>query len=146
MDELTTDKKCYNIVLTKAALNLDKKIYLIRAFDEDLQVNKKYLISAAILVCDELLTSTFPDTMHWMEELYLFDIGNDQNKYFTVTQHQKIKNLQMKTNNGNIFISKSESKAMYKLFKMSLIGYSLSLVLKLEFEFTPYYLANLPYR
>lgn len=60
-----------------------------------------------------------------MEELALFDTGNDQNKYLAVAEHQKIKNLKLKNINDNIFISKSEAKAMNRLFNMALMGYSL---------------------
>jgi hypothetical protein len=78
-----------------------------------------------------------------MEELSLFDIGNDQNKYLAVAEHQKIKNLKLKNINDNIFISKSEAKAMNRLFNMALMGYSLSVVLEKEFRFTPQDLTKL---
>jgi hypothetical protein len=72
-----------------------------------------------------------------MEELSLFDIGNNQNKYLAVAERQKIKNLKLKNVNDNIFVSKSEARAIYRLFNMALMGYSLSVVLEKEFRFTP---------
>ena len=65
-----------------------------------------------------------------MEELALFDAGNDQNRYFTISEYQNTKNLKIKNIRSNIFISKSEAKAMCRLFNLSLNGYSLSTVLE----------------
>ncbi len=125
------------------SLNLDKKISLIHVFEEDSVLNKKYIRNELILVNNQILTSTFSDTVHFMEELALFDTGNDQNKYFAVAEHQKIKNLKLKNIDDNIFISKSEARAMYRLFNIALMGYSLSVVLEKEFRFTPQNLTKL---
>lgn len=137
MDELTVRNENFDITLTKVGLNFDKEIYLVRAFEEDQIAKKKYLRTAGILVGDELLTSTFADTTHFMEELNLFDFGNNQNKYFAVTEYVGTPNLKLIINDKNIFISKAEAKTMYKLFNMSLIGYSLARVLEFEYRFTP---------
>ena len=125
------------------SLNLDKKISLIHVFEEDSVLNKKYIRNELILVNNQILTSTFSDTVHFMEELSLFDIGNNQNKYLAIAEHQKIKNLKLKNIDDNIFISKSEAKAMNRLFNMALMGYSLSVVLEKEFRFTPQSLTKL---
>ena len=125
------------------SLNLDKKISLIHVFEEDSVLNKKYIRNELILVNNQILTSTFSDTVHFMEELSLFDIGNNQNKYLAIAEHQKIKNLKLKNIDDNIFISKSEAKAMNRLFNMALMGYSLSVVLEKEFRFTPQNLTKL---
>lgn len=106
-------------------------------FEENISSNKKYIRNELILVNNQILTSTFSDTVHFMEELSLFDTGNDQNKYLAVAEHQKIKNLKLKNVNDNIFVSKSEARAIYRLFNMALMGYSLSVVLEKEFRFTP---------
>lgn len=137
MDELTVRNENFDITLTKVGLNFDKEIYLLRAFEEDQFAKKKYLRTAGILVGDELLTSTFADTTHFMEELNLFDFGNNQNKYFAVTEYIGTPNLKLKIDDKNVFISKAEAKTMYKLFNMSLIGYSLARVLEFEYRFTP---------
>ena len=125
------------------ALNLDKDIYLLHVFEEDNTLKKKYIRNELVLIKNQILTSTFSDTVHFMEELALFDTGNDQNKYLAVAEHQKIKNLKLKNINDNIFISKSEAKAMNRLFNMALMGYSLSVVLEKEYRFTPQDLTKL---
>ena len=125
------------------ALNLDKDIYLLHVFEEDNTLKKKYLRNELVLIKNQIFTSTFSDTVHFMEELALFDTGNDQNKYFAVAEHQKIKNLKLKNIDDNIFISKSEARAMYRLFNIALMGYSLSVVLEKEFRFTPQNLTKL---
>jgi hypothetical protein len=126
------------------ALNLDKEIYLLHIFEEENTLNKKYIRNELILVKNQILTSTFCDTVHFMEELNLFDIGNNQNKYLDITEYQSTKNLKLKHNgDGNIFISKSEAKAMYKIFNLAFLGYSVATVLEKEYRFTPQDLTKL---
>lgn len=117
-------------------INLDKKIFLLNVFEMDGDKKKKYLRTQLVVVNGEMLTLRFSDTIHFMEELALFDTGNDQNKYLAIAEHQKSKNLKLKNVQDNIFISKSEAKAMYRLFNLSLIGYSLSTILESEAIFT----------
>jgi len=148
MDELikVADEYHNRLDITAVPLNFDKEIYLLRAFEEDHEVKKKYIRNAGILVKDFLLASTFSDTVHFMEELFLFDIGNDQNKYLTIAEHQKTKNLKLKIDGENsIYISKSEARAIYKLFNLSMMGYSISRVLEHEYRFTPQHLTRLLY-
>jgi hypothetical protein len=139
MDQLIqiTDDEGVSLTIIPISLNLDKKIRLIHVFEENMSSNKKYIRNELILVDNQILTSTFSDTVHFMEELSLFDTGNDQNKYLAVAERQKIKNLKLKNVNDNIFVSKSEARAIYRLFNMALMGYSLSVVLEKEFRFTP---------
>lgn len=139
MDQLIqiTDDEGVSLTIIPISLNLDKRIHLIHVFEENISSNKKYIRNELILVNNQILTSTFSDTVHFMEELSLFDTGNDQNKYLAVAEHQKIKNLKLKNVNDNIFVSKSEARAIYRLFNMALTGYSLSVVLEKEFRFTP---------
>ena len=117
-------------------LNLDKRIFLLNILEEDNRAKKKYIRSQLIAVNSQILTLGFSDTLHFMEELALFDAGNDQNRYFTISEHQNTKNLKIKNIRSNIFISKSEAKAMYRLFNLSLNGYSLSTVLENEIIFS----------
>ena len=139
MDQLIqiTDDEGVSLTIIPISLNLDKRIRLIHVFEENISSNKKYIRNELILVDNQILTSTFSDTVHFMEELSLFDTGNDQNKYLAIAEHQKIKNLKLKNVNDNIFVSKSEARAIYRLFNMALMGYSLSVVLEKEFRFTP---------
>lgn len=126
------------------ALNFDKEIHLLHIFEEDTSVKKKFIRNELISIGDQILTSTFSDTVHFMEELNLFDIGNNQNKYLDITEYKNTKNLKLKHNGDkNIFISKSEAKAMYKIFNLAFLGYSVSTVLEREFRFTPQTLTQL---
>ena len=126
------------------ALNLDKQIHLLHIFEEDQSVKKKFIRNELILIANQILTSTFSDTVHLMEELNLFDIGNNQNKYLDVTEYKNTKNLKLKHNGDeNIFISKSEAKAMYKIFNLAFSGYSVATVLEKEFRLTPQHLTQL---
>ena len=111
-------------------LNLNKRIFLLNVLQEDNSAKKKYIRSQLIAVNSQILTFGFSDTLHFMEELALFDAGSDQNRYFTISEHQNTKNLKIKNIRSNIFISKSEAKAMCRLFNLSLNGYSLSTVLE----------------
>jgi hypothetical protein len=125
------------------SLNIDKEIYLLHIFEEDYSVKKKFIRNELVLVSNQILTSTFSDTVHFMEELNLFDIGNDQNKYLDVTEYKNTKNLKLKHNGEeSIFLSKSEAKAMYKIFNLAFLGYSVASVLEKEFRFTPQLLAK----
>lgn len=134
----SNNPKGNTLELAVVALNRDKGIYLIRAFEIDEKAKKKYIRNAGILVQNTLLTSTFADTIHFMEELFLFDTGNDQNKYLSISEYKNTKNLKLVVDgNVNVFVSKSEARAMYKLFNLSLMGYSTSRVLEFEHRFTP---------
>lgn len=128
------------------ALNLDKEIYLLHIFEENHELKKKYIRNELILVSNQILTSTFSDTVHFMEELFLFDIGNDQNKYLSITEYKSTKNLKLKYEGDvDVFIAKSEARAMYKIFNLAFMGYSVSVVLEKEFRFTPQLLTKLLY-
>lgn len=139
-----TDDFGAELKIIQVALNLDKEIYLLHIFEEDQSAKKKFIRNELVLVGNQILTSTFSDTVHFMEELNLFDIGNNQNKYLDVTEYQSTKNLKLKHNcDENIFISKSEAKAMYKIFNLAFLGYSVATVLEKEFRVTPQILTKL---
>ena len=138
------DDEEVELKIIPVSLNLDKEIYLLHIFEEDKVAKKKYIRNELILIKNQILTSTFSDTIHFMEELNLFDIGNNQNKYLDVSEYQSTKNLKLKCNGDqNIFISKSEAKAMNRIFNLAFIGYSVATVLEKEFRFTPQFLAKL---
>ncbi len=131
------------LIIILIALNLDKEIYLLSIYEENLHVKKKFIRNELILIGNQILTSTFSDTIHFMEEINLFDVGNSQNKYLDVTEYKNTKNLKLKHNGEeNIFLSKSEAKAMYKIFNLAFIGYSVASVLEREFKFTPQLLSK----
>ena len=77
-------------------LNLDKRIFLLNVLQEDNSAKKKYIRSQLIAVNSQILTFGFSDTLHFMEELALFDAGSDQNRYFTISEYQNTKNLKLK--------------------------------------------------
>ncbi len=117
MDQLTTENsQNIRVVLTKVPLCRDKGISLIRGFEIDFKEDKKFMKTALILVGDEIVSSNFSDTVHFMEELNLYDFGNDQNKYLDITEFKNTKNLRLKLENETVYITKSECKAIYKLF------------------------------
>jgi len=138
------DDENAELKLVPVALNLDSHIYLLHIFEENKKTHKKYIRNELIIVGNEILTSTFCDTVHFMEEINLFDTGNNQNTYLDITEYKNTKNLKLKYNgNKNIFISKSQAKAMYKIFNLSFKGYSVATLLEKEFRFTPQNLSNL---
>lgn len=119
----------------KIDLNIEKKICLVRIFENDEKFKKRYLRKLYILIEDILVTSNITNTTQFMEELNLFDTINNQNKYFDMKEHQKNKNLKLKDfDKKDIYISKSEAKSIYKIYNMSFSGYSLSRVLELEHQ------------
>ncbi len=123
--------------IISVSLNLDKEIYLLHIFEEDLHMKKKFIRNELILIGNQILTSTFCDTIHFMEEINLFDVGNSQNKYLEISEFKSTKNLKLKHNGEeNIFLSKSEAKAMYKIFNLAFMGYSVATVLEREFKLT----------
>lgn len=128
------DDRGANLTITKIPLNIDKEISLLRVFEEDASSEKKYIRNELVLIGSHILTSRFSDTLHFFEEIKLFDHGNDQNKYIDITEHKRVKNLRLKYDGDkNIYISKSEANTMYKLLNLSFMGYSLATVLEQEF-------------
>jgi hypothetical protein len=125
-------------------LDIDRGIYLIQVFEVNEQTNKKYLRGRLIMVKNTILTSTFCDTTHFMEELNLFEQGNDQNKYLCVTEYKQTKNLKFKyKGEGDIFLSKSAARAICAIYKLAFIGYSTAVLLEKEITFTPQMLTQL---
>jgi hypothetical protein len=139
-----TDKFGAELKVIPVALNLDKEIHLLHIFEEDHSVKKKFIRNELVFIGNQILTSTFSDTVHFFEELKLFDVGNKQNKYLDITEYKGTKNLKLKYDGDrNIFISRSEACAMYKIFNFSFLGYSVSTVLEKEFRCTPQELTKL---
>lgn len=137
------DDNDVELIVNLVPLNLDNKMYLLQVFEEDFEEKKKYIRNQLVLVANHLLTSRFSDTVHFMEEIKLFDYGNDQNKYLDIREYKSTKNLKLKySGDENIFISKSEASAMVKLFNLSFKGRSEVTLLDNEFVFSPQMLAK----
>ena len=126
------------------ALDREQEIYLVQIFEEQNEAKKKYLRGELILVQDCILTSSFCDTIHFFEEINLFDAGNDQNRYLAVTEYMSTKNLKLKYDGSvDVFISKALARGMYKIFNLSLTGYSMAALLEREFRLSPQILTQL---
>lgn len=139
MDDLVKEYDKYNkLEFRDIALERDNAIYLLKAIEVDSSNKRSYIRNVGIRVGTTVVTSNFCDTVHFMEELKLFDTGNSQNKYFEVVEYQKNKNLKLKLEtDSNIFISKAQAKGIYKNYNLSFLGYSMARVLEYEFTFTP---------
>jgi len=120
-----------DLEITKTTLLFGKNIYLIRAFKKENQ-KKKYIKNLSILIDNVIYTATFADTQLFMEEINLFDRGNIQNKYMKITEFEGIKNLELQLANKRIYLSKSEAKAIYKIFNLAFAGYTVSRLLEDE--------------
>lgn len=119
-------------------LNLDKCINYLRAFEIDERNQKRYVRGVGIAIGEHIITGTFMDTIHFIEELRLYNIGNEYNKYLKIVQKDKVENLRVNSDiNSSIYISKSEAKAMCKIFDLSFSGISTTRVLDYEYRFTP---------
>jgi len=139
-----TDENGITVFPIAIRLDIDRRIYLIQFFETNEQNNKKYLRGGLIMVQNTILTSTFCDATHFMEELNLFEHGNDQNKYLCVTEYKQTKNLKLKyKGEGDIFLSKSAARAIYVIYKLSFMGYSTAALLEKEITFTPQILTQL---
>jgi len=126
------------------ALDREQEIYLVQIFEEQNEAKKKYLRGELILVQDCILTSSFCDTIHFFEEINLFDAGNDQNRYLAVTEYMSTKNLKLKYDGSvDVFISKALARGMYKIFNLSFTGYSMAALLEREFRLSPQILTQL---
>lgn len=139
-----TDKNGVTVFPVAIKLDIDRGIYLIIFIEKNEQKSKKYIRGVLIMVQNTILTSTFCDTRHFMEELNLFENGNNQNKYVDITEYQNTKNLKLKyKGEGDIFISKSAARAIYSIYKESFIGYSRVEMSEKEITFTPQLLTQL---
>lgn len=141
MDELIDTCKDNKIIISHVVLNYDRDIKLLRGFEEDANVKKRYMRNIVIMIGDEFITSNIADTMLFKEELALFNFGDKQNKYFfpssRTIEKESVSSLALTLSDGKIIhISKSEAKAMVGLWNMSLQGYSFARLLEFEKEQT----------
>lgn len=135
---IVTEDEDTKLIVVMIPLNRDKNIYLLKVYEVDITLNKKFIRNKLILVNNQILTTCFSDTIHLIEELNMFEIGNNQNKYLDITEYKNTKNLKLKhSGTENIFISRSEARAICRIFNYSFSGYSISTVLENEFKFTP---------
>ncbi|MBU3014021.1 hypothetical protein KO488_04570 [Poseidonibacter lekithochrous] len=124
------------------ALNLDKEVFLLQISEDNVSTKKKEIRNLLILIKDVILTSRISDTVHFIEEVNMFDFDNNQNKYLDTAKFNSTKSLRVKDikdikDTKNTYITRSEARAIYKLYNMSLIGYSFKTTIENEFIFTP---------
>ena len=62
------DDEEVELKIIPVSLNLDKEIYLLHIFEEDKVAKKKYIRNELILIKNQILTSTFSDTIHFVSE------------------------------------------------------------------------------
>lgn len=138
------DEDGIELTIVPVDLNLDKEIYLLHVFENNKELKKKFIRTELVLVGTHILTTRFSDTIHFFEELKLFDYGNDQNKYLNITEYKATKNLKLKYGGEkDIFISKSEAHAMKKKYDLAFNGYSTVRLLENEYIFTAQTLTKL---
>ena len=142
-DEMIEEALPENISLRAIPLILDKKIYLIRAKEDDYFSRKSYLRSLLVSVRDELVTTNYADTRLLLSEIKLFDKGNKQNKFTEIVQKDGDRNLKLSLTNGHIYISKAEAMTITSIYEESKIGVSLQRLLEQEIHFTPQFIAKL---
>lgn len=127
--------------LNKVWLKRRKKIALLRFFEIDTLYKKKYIRNFAILVDNEIVTSCIEETMQFMEELFQFDKGNDQNEFLTlVKKDNKISNLRVNRiseDAKNCYISFMVARHMYRMMNLCMQGYSMTRALDYDYVLTP---------
>lgn len=114
----------------------NKEIKLFRIYEVEYSNNSCFIRNECISINDALIVSNFTDVVLFMEELNLFDTGNENNKYFKIVEHNKVKSLKLELKDKIIYISKSEARAIYKIYNLSRQGYSFNRVLENEYRFT----------
>lgn len=126
-----------HIELTKFPLNLDKDIHLLQFSYKNETTKKKEIRNLLIMIKNNIITSRLSDTVHFIEEINMYDFANDQNKYFSIVKQNNIKSLKLKyIKSDNIYITKSEAKAIYKIYNMALQGHSFKSSIENELIFT----------
>lgn len=117
-------------------LSNNKKIKLFRIYEVDNSKNTCFIRNEGITIDNMIIVSNFSDVVLLMEELNLFDAGSENNKYFTIVEQNKIKSLKLKLGEKSIYISKSEARAMFKIYNLSRQGYTFNRVIENEYRFT----------
>ncbi len=141
MDELINKDTINKPELTVVPLNNKHRIGLGRAFEIDTKTKKKYMRNIVFIIDNEFVTDNMADSVLFKEELILFDKGDGQNKFLKLTKRkledENVISLELKLDNEKeIFISRSEARAMVSLYNMSMQGYSFARILEYETQQT----------
>jgi len=137
MDELIFEDAMDRPMLSVVPLNNKHKISLLRAFEVDLQSNKKYMKNVVFMIENEFITDNMADTVLLKEELILFEKGDKQNTFFKLKSRKfkdsNVLSLSLTLDSGKtIHISKSEARAIVSLWNMAMMGYSFSRIMEFE--------------
>ena len=137
MDELIFEDAMDRPMLSVVPLNNKHKISLLRAFEVDLQSNKKYMKNVVFMIENEFITDNMADAVLLKEELMLFEKGDKQNTFFKLKSRKfkdsNVLSLSLTLDSGKtIYISKSEARAIVSLWNMSMMGYSFSRIMEFE--------------
>lgn len=117
-------------------LNDELGINLLRVFELDLNEEKRYIRSFAILINNILFTINVRETETFINELLLFEKGDKNNKYFTIASKDSIISLKLKSEKINIYITKSQSKSIVEYFFKLNRNYNMSYAYEEEIELT----------
>jgi hypothetical protein len=145
-DEMITLMDDLGLNSKPVVIELDPKnnMSIYKFYEENHEIKKKYLRGIIIIVHNFVLTTKFNELVHFMEELNLFDYGNEQNQYLSIADYKNTKNLKLKYKGKTpVYFSKSSAKAIYKIFHLSLLGNSLNTILENEFDFTPFVISKI---
>lgn len=135
-DELVAKNRLIgDIEYIKTPLLRDKKVFLIRGKENYEKEKKSYLRTLLVMIDNELVTSTYADTVLFFTELKLFDQGNAQNRFFSVERIQNMYNLKFESEvlKKVVYISKAEADACRQIYFDSKTGVSMARILEDEF-------------
>jgi hypothetical protein len=135
LDEITQATILRNTALLPIVLIRSKQIYLVRAIEEGLSGDKRYLRSLLMMVGNEIVTSNYSDSKLLLAEIKLFEKGNKQNKYTSVEKFDNDINLKLKLSTGHIYISKAEAQTIMDIYADSKSGVRTERLLDFEVHF-----------
>ncbi|MDX4037713.1 hypothetical protein [Aliarcobacter skirrowii] len=125
-----------NILLKANLIKISSKneLYFFNIFSENNNDKfKKSTLNILLVLNNEIITFNFFDTIQAVEEIALFELGNEHNKYFKIVELKSVKNLKL-MNKSHVFISKSEAKAIVKTFNLLFSNYSFNFIFESEFN------------
>jgi len=129
------------ISLSEVILNRNKDIKLLRGFDYDIESNKRYMRHIVVAKGKKIILDNIADAMLFKEELGLFNFGDPQNKYFSLSSRtldkESVYSLVLSlSDDEKVYITKSEAKAMVGLWNMAMQGYSFAKLLEFEEKYS----------
>lgn len=125
----------YQTMASLITLNVEKEVFLINIVDEKNEA--RFIRNKMIMIGRHIITSRYADTAHFMQEMRLFERGNDQNKYLSIRDYKGTRNLKLKCDGIETkFFSKSEANTIREIYDQSFSSSKLSFLLENEFIFS----------